>query len=102
MLEALGNCAFLCHQTQSFDQSETVIANIKEERNFLNNLKIVPLSSVSQSANIFCSETIYKLEQDYDRSLRLKTRIALHEIEDSEKPSHLMLLVAPCEYENLS
>ena len=56
-----------------------------EELNFLNTVREVPIHEVPKNSNIITSHIIYKVKENYDRSFKMKDRIALLKNEDKDK-----------------
>ena len=85
MFDFFGNKQFMRFEAQGFPSYPLINAYMEEEGNFKKHVKMVHLSQVPKIANIVNSHSLFKLKKLDDSSLKLKSRIAPHGNEDSDK-----------------
>lgn len=94
--DVLGYRPFHRHQCQAFDQWLIISSYIEDEKIIFENVKVVPRSAVSKSANIICSHVIYRIKSDDKNLFKFRARIAPHGNEDSEKDNlHIDCCLCP-------
>lgn len=83
MFHYFGNKPFLGFCTQSFPPYETSNAYVVEEINYKWEVRVIPVDDVPQSSNFISLHVIYMIRDEYYMSLKLKSRMAPHDNEDS-------------------
>ena len=85
MLDTFGNKPFLRQHAQGFEQAVIACSYRDQEIEFCKRVRRVPIPDIPAQANVIRSHVIYKVQVNDDSSLSLKTRIAPHGNEDSQK-----------------
>lgn len=85
MLDTFDNKPFMRQHAPGVEQAVIAKSFERQRDEFCLRVKMVPFGSIPPGSNIIRSKVRYKVNHEYDKSISLKSCIAPHRNEDSEK-----------------
>lgn len=82
MREHFGNKTFMKHEARVFEQFSICNSYSKEEESFMKNLKLKSKDKLPKGADNINRNPLYKVKQEEDETLKLKSRIDPHGNQD--------------------
>lgn len=77
----------MLHEAQGFNQFPFFNSYCQEEKVFLYNVSIIPISDLPRNANVIHIHVVYKIMVNDDKTPKLKAKIDLHWDKDDIKDS---------------